>query len=162
MTRRARALVWAAACASLATGAAEAFVSASPIAAACYAAERGCRVQLDPFALEVPLGRRLAHVSIELDGQPVYDFSTDASNPPAGAYVPTLPARGFAARCEESYVLTVRAQDDGDAVASVAAQTDAIPCPVRVPEPEASLAAGAALGVLLARRRRRTRSILRA
>ena len=155
MTTRARLLGGAiAVAASIAAFAARAEVTGSPIAAACYATARGCRVELDPFALDVPMGRRLEHVSIDLNGQTVYDFATDQSNPPGSGYVPSAPARGLAARCEQSYVVTVRAMDDLDPSPVLVGQTDAVPCPVRVPEPGAGLAALAGAAVLLDRSRR--------
>jgi len=152
--RARRALAGTVALLSLAASPVCAVVTASPIAAACYAVARGCRVQVDPFALQPPLGRSLERFSVELDGQSVYDFATDTSNPPVGAYVPSAPARGFAARCEQSYVLTVRAMDDLDASPLVVGQTDSILCPVRVPEPGARFGSVAVVAALLAVARR--------
>ena len=154
MTQQVRALLAVAALLSLAPSSASAVVTSTPIAAACTTVARGCRVQLDPFALQPALGRRLERFSFELDGQPVYDFAWDQSNPPSAAYVPSAPANGLAARCEQSYVVTVRAMDDLDASPVLVGQTDAVTCPVRVPDPGSQPGAFAAAAALFALRRR--------
>ena len=154
MTRQVRALLGVAALLSLAPSSASAVVTSTPIAAACSAVARGCRVQLDPFALQPALGRRLERFSVELGGQPVYDFAWDQSNPPSAAYVPSAPANGLAARCEQSYVVTVHAMDDLDASPVLVGQTDAVTCPVRVPDPGAQPGAFAAAAALFALVRR--------
>ena len=63
--------------------------------------------------------------------------------------MPSAPARGLAARCEQTYVVTVRAMDDLDASPAIVGQIDSIACPVRVPDPGSRAGALAAAAALL-------------
>jgi len=131
-------------------------IFASPIHGACFATREGCRIHLEPFTIQVAPGQRLESFQIYAGGNPAWDFRTDVSNPPLGPYAPTLPKLGFAARCEQSYVVNLVGRDSGDASSLNLGQTAPLTCPV--PEPSAAaagLAASAALAALRGRRRAR-------
>lgn len=131
----------------IAASSAQAVVTSSPFAAACFAARRGCRVTVDPFTLQVPPGQHLARFQIGLGTSTVYDFHTDRSNPPSGSYTPTMPRLGFAARCSASATARLSAQDTGDGAPVILAETTSIVCPV--PEPGAlAQSAGAVLALI--------------
>lgn len=139
---------------ALAPGRADA-IFASPIEAGCFATRSGCSIHVDPFTIMVAPGKQLESFELRVGGVTVYDFRTDVSNPPVGPYSPTLPAPGFAARCEQSYVVNLLGADSGDAGILNLGQTAAVDCPVQVPEPDAGFAAiVASLGIAAARARR--------
>ena len=138
----------------IAASSAQAVVTTSPFAAACFAARRGCRVTVDPFTLQVSIGQRLASFQIGLGTSTVYDFHTDQSNPPSGSYTPTIPRLGFAARCNTSFAARLSAQGSGDVAPVILAETTPIVCPV--PEPGAlAQGAGAVLALAAGRAGRR-------
>ena len=94
-------------------------VFASGLNAGCYiAAPNQCRIHIEPFTVPVAAGKRLVGVKLQLDGQTIYDFSTDLSNPPpsTGDTVTLSPvALDFAALCGHTYRANVLAKDTGDA-----------------------------------------------
>lgn len=137
--------------------------SASPIQASCFAASRDCRIHVDPFTIAVAPGQRLQSFQLQVGGLPVYDYRTDASNPPAGPYAPTLPKPGFAARCEQTYVVKLVGRDSGDPSPLELGQTAPVTCPAPEPAPgAAALAAAGTLAVLKGSRRGSGRRKLRA
>jgi hypothetical protein len=106
-------------------------VFASPIHAGCYLADRGkCRIHVDPFVINVNTGagRRLSRFQISVNGTQVYRFEVDVSNPPAGNYFVTVPG-DFPVKCGTTYVVSMQAQDSGDANLLNAGQVEDVVCP---------------------------------
>lgn len=107
-------------------------VFSGPVEGGCYQATRTtCSVHIDSWQpIAIGGGQRLRAVQLQANGLVVYDFRTDVSNPPAGSsYRPSAVRQDFAARCGQSYVLTLLAQDTGDAGLVVVGQTNAFTCP---------------------------------
>lgn len=158
MTRRARPLAGLLGVLALLLAArAEGVVTASPIAAGCYALPRGCRVHVDPFTLQPASGWHLRSFQVVLGRAQVYDLHTDQDNPPSAAYTPTMPKLGFAARCETSYSAKVVAMDSGDLIPATVGQTEPFTCPTAVPESDAAPLGAIAALALLARGARANR-----
>jgi hypothetical protein len=110
---------------------------ASPINGGCYiAAPNDCRIHIDPFLININdgAGAKLLRATLFANGQVVYDFRTDVSNPPGVDYLPTMPALDFAARCGETFFVNLIAQDTSDANPLNYGQTTEFTCPSAVPE----------------------------
>ena len=89
-----------------------------------------CKVHVDAWQpIPISQGEQLVAFQLRATGQNLYDFRTDVSNPPTGSYLPSLVRQDFAITCGESYVLTLLAQDTGDASLTVVGQTNAFTCP---------------------------------
>ena len=97
----------------------------------CYlATATTCQIHVDSWQpLTIALSERLLAFQLQANGQTLYDFRTDVSNPPTGSYLPSLVKQDFAAQCGESYVLSLLAQDTGDASLVAVGQTNAFTCP---------------------------------
>jgi hypothetical protein len=108
-------------------------VFSGPVNGGCYlATATTCRLHVDSWQpLAIAPGARLLAFQLQANGQLLYDFHTDVSNPPAGSYLPSLVKKDFAARCGESYVLSVLAQDTGDVAPVAVGQTNTFTCPVQ-------------------------------
>ena len=59
----------------------------------------------------------------------LHDFRTDVSNPPGGAYPPSLVRQDYAAECGTTYVLMMSVKDSGDLGFEQVGQTTAFTCP---------------------------------
>jgi hypothetical protein len=106
-------------------------VGPNPVQAGCYLATPSvCRLHVAPFTIAVDAGERLAAFQIQANGSVLYDFKTDMANPPLGDYVPSLVRKDFAARCSQTYAVTVLAQDTGDQALQAIGSPDAVTCPV--------------------------------
>lgn len=110
---------------------------ASPINGGCYiVAENVCKLHIDPFTININegAGAKLERFTIFVNGQPIYDFRTDVSNPPAVDYSPSLVALDFAARCGMTYTVNLVAKDTADANPLNYGQFEDVVCPASVPE----------------------------
>lgn len=102
----------------------------SAIDAGCYAtSDQRCYVRATPFVVVTDFGQPLRRVQLRFNDVVVYDFATDVSNPPSGVYALSAIALDFAARCGETYVVTLAAQDGNDLGIGVVGQTQPITCP---------------------------------
>lgn len=109
---------------------------ASPIHGGCYiAGPNDCRIHIDPFTININDGggARLVRFELYANGNLVYSFRPDVSNPPGFDYYVTTPAQDFAARCGEAYVVNLVAQDTSDANPLNYGQTQQFTCPNAVP-----------------------------
>lgn len=110
---------------------------ASPINGGCYiAAENSCKIHIDPFVININdgAGAKLEQFTLYANGQPIYDFRTDVSNPPTADYSPSLVALDFAARCGITYTVNMVAKDTTDANPLNYGQTQPFACPSTVPD----------------------------
>ena len=115
---------------------AEPEVFSSPINGGCYvAAPDVCKIHMDPFTVNINdgAGERLILFQLYANGNLIYDFRTDVSNPPAVDYSPSLVMQDFAATCGETYFVNMIAQDTGDTNPLNAGQTAQFTCPAGVP-----------------------------
>jgi hypothetical protein len=109
---------------------------ASPVEAGCFLASDGsCVIHVDPFTAVVAAGERLMRFQLQANGQVIYDFTTDSSNPPVGNYSPGLDRLEFAAVCEVSYSVSALTQDTGDPGLVVAGASETFTCPAPTPIP---------------------------
>ena len=131
-------------------------VTGTPIRAACYEVRGRCRVHVEPFTLTPAPASHLESLTIRFGSSAVYDFRTDTSNPPTGAYTPVLPRRDFAAQCETSHAVSVTAKDSTAASTVEIGQSASLTCPTPLPEPDAALLAAMAVFTMLARARLRS------
>ena len=109
---------------------------ASPINGGCYiAAPDVCKIHIDPFTINIndAAGAKLEKFTLFANGEPIYDFRTDISNPPNVDYSPSLVMEDFAARCGTSYVVNLVAKDTSDANPLNYGQTTEFTCPTSVP-----------------------------
>ena len=110
---------------------------ASPINGGCYiASENTCKIHIDPFVININdgAGAKLEKFTLYANGQPIYDFRTDVSNPPGVDYSPSLVALDFAARCGITYTVNMVAKDTTDLNPLNYGQTQPFVCPSAVPE----------------------------
>jgi hypothetical protein len=111
-------------------------VFASPFQGSCYlATPRTCKIKVDPFTVYLNPSDQLKAIQLQADGQTIYDYRSDLSNPPSGSYTPSLVRRDFAARCGESYVLNLLVTDSSSPAYTNAGQTATIACPEGEPYP---------------------------
>lgn len=106
-------------------------VLAGQLNGSCYiAAPPSCKLHVDALAVNVNPGQTLVGFELQANGQTIYAFRTDVSNPPgAGIYTASLPPLDFAARCGETYTLSLLARDSGDSGWLVTGQSAPVPCP---------------------------------
>jgi hypothetical protein len=102
-----------------------------PVNGGCYrAAANQCAIRVDRWApLTITPGARLEAVQLWANGQLLYDFRTDLSNPPSGSYQLSPVKQDFAARCSASYVLEVLVKDTQDPALAISGQTNPFTCP---------------------------------
>jgi hypothetical protein len=106
-------------------------VFASPINAGCVqVAPSACKLHVDPFTIQVSSGQRLAAFQLQANGQLLYDYRTDVSNPPLGNFTPSPVRLDFAATCGHTYTVNLLARDTGDSSFLNAGQAEDIACPV--------------------------------
>jgi hypothetical protein len=109
-------------------------VFASPINGGCYlAAPDECRIHADPVTINVAAGEHLTLMQLRVNNQIIYDFRTDASNPPPGDYSPVLDGLDFAVACGTTYYLSLVIQDSGDPSPVNGGSTTTFTCPSGVP-----------------------------
>jgi hypothetical protein len=111
-------------------------IYASPINGGCYiAAPDVCKIHIDPFTINIKdeVGARLEQFTLYANGNPIYDFRTDVSNPPAADYSPSLVMDDFAAECGKTYIVNMVAKDTSDTNPLNAGQTTQFTCPAIVP-----------------------------
>lgn len=105
-------------------------VYASPINGGCVQVTPSvCKLHLDPFTIQVAPDRRLKAFQLFANGNMIYDYRTDVSNPPAGNYTPSVVALDFAAACGETYTINLTAKDNLDANFLNAGQVENVVCP---------------------------------
>jgi hypothetical protein len=98
--------------------------------AGCYlATPTVCKLRVDAFTIAIPVGARLEAFRLQANGETVYDFSTDVSNPPSGSYTPSRVKLDFAATCGRAYVMSVQIDDTSQADFTTVAQTAEFTCP---------------------------------
>lgn len=106
-------------------------VSTGPIHAGCVQVTPSiCRIHVDPFTIQMPVGQTLKAFQIRLNDQVVYDFHTDVSNPPSGSYTPSAVKKDFAAACGHTYAVQLFARDSSTAFLVQTGQADQVTCPV--------------------------------
>ncbi|MCU0521824.1 MAG: hypothetical protein MUF84_14175 [Anaerolineae bacterium] len=104
--------------------------TASALNAGCYlATPTVCKLQVDPFAVQTFFGARLEGIRLQANGQTIYDFRTDVSNPPSGSYSPSRVKLGFAATCGRAYVVSLQVDDSSQPDFTTVAQTTLFTCP---------------------------------
>lgn len=111
-------------------------VYASPINAGCYiTAPNQCRIHADPFTINVEAApnNHLAEFKIVANGNIVYHFATDLSNPPSGNYTPSLVALDFAATCGTTYTISLQGRTTDIVVFYNLGSTRSVTCPSSVP-----------------------------
>ena len=111
-------------------------VFASPINAGCYiAGADDCRIHVDPFTININegAGARLVMFELYANGNLIYSFRTDVSNPPGTDYSPSPVALDFAATCGISYTVNLIGRDTLDANPLNMGQTAPFTCPSTVP-----------------------------
>ena len=111
-------------------------VFASPVNGGCYMTSPGqCRIHIDPVTINVASGQKLQSVQVRVNGNTIYDYRTDLSNPPplGGGTTFTFSPVGldFAALCGKAYEIHVVAKDTGDANGLAVGGTSAVTCPER-------------------------------
>ena len=112
-------------------------VFASPINGGCYiAAENLCKIHIDPFTINIDdgAGAKLERFTLQANGQPIYDFRTDVSNPPGVDYSPSLVALDFAATCGVTYTVNIVGKDTLDTNILNMGQFEDVVCPSTVPD----------------------------
>jgi hypothetical protein len=111
-------------------------VFSSPINGGCYiTSPNECKLHVDPFTVNINdgAGAKLVEFILHANGQPIYHFRTDVSNPPAADYTPSLVAMDFAATCGETYYMNILGRDSLDANLLNMGQTAEFICPATVP-----------------------------
>jgi hypothetical protein len=109
-------------------------VYASPIQAGCYVAAPGqCKIHVDPFTIYVGSGQHLLLYEIWVNGNAVYRFRTDTSNPPLNNYSPSLVMQDFAATCGSTYTVQLVGRDTGDPSSYSLGLTTPFDCPASAP-----------------------------
>jgi hypothetical protein len=111
-------------------------VFSSPINGGCYiTSPNECKLHVDPFTVNINdgAGAKLVEFILHANGQPIYHFRTDVSNPPAADYTPSLVAMDFAATCGETYYMNILGRDSLDANLLNMGQTAEFICPAAVP-----------------------------
>lgn len=109
---------------------------ASPINGGCYiTAPDVCKIHIDPFVININDGQgaKLQQFTLYANGNPIYDFRTDVSNPPRADYSPSMVALDFAAQCGKKYFVNMIAKDSTDANPLNYGQTTEFTCPASVP-----------------------------
>jgi hypothetical protein len=105
-------------------------VMASRINAGCYIVAPGrCNIHVDPFTVKVTAGKSLLGFKLRENNKSVYEFATDASNPPGADYSTASPRLDLDATCGESYSLILSAKDSGDAGFQDVGATSSFVCP---------------------------------
>lgn len=115
-------------------------VFASPVHAGCYLAKADrCKIHVEPFTINIAMGTRLAQFQlVAIRARTgletvIYDWRPDQSNPAPAfgtTYTPSLVAKDFAARCGETYAISLQGKDTGDANIFNLGLTDQFTCPV--------------------------------
>lgn len=100
----------------------------SPIHGGCYLVTPStCKIKVDPFTIIT--NANLFNFKLQANGQTIYDFSTDSSNPPLGDYTPSQVKQDFAARCGATYTLNLIANDSSSPAFYNLGSTRLIQCP---------------------------------
>ena len=115
-------------------------IFASPVHAGCYLAKADrCKIHVEPFTINIAMGTRLAQfqlVAIRMGTGTqtvIYDWRPDQSNPVpvfGDTYTPSLVAKDFAARCGETYEISLQGKDTGDTNVFNLGLTDQFTCPI--------------------------------
>jgi hypothetical protein len=115
-------------------------IFASPVHAGCYLAKADrCKIHVEPFTINIASGQKLALFRlVAIRGRTgaqttIYDWRPDQSNPVpviGSAYSPSLVAKDFAARCGESYEISLQGKDTGDTNLFNLGLTDQFTCPI--------------------------------
>ena len=114
-------------------------IFASPVHAGCYLAKADrCKIHVEPFTIDITAGKKLALfqlIAIRVGAGTqtvVYDWRPDQSNPAPAigtTYTPSLVAKDFAARCGETYEISLQGRDTGDTGMFNLGLTNQFTCP---------------------------------
>lgn len=114
-------------------------IFASPVHAGCYLARADrCKIHVEPFTINIASGKKLVLfqlVAVRIGAgvhTTIYDWRPDQSNPvPASGttYTPSRVAKDFAARCGETYEISLQGSDTGDATLFNLGITNQFTCP---------------------------------
>jgi hypothetical protein len=115
-------------------------IFASPVHAGCYLARADrCKIHVEPFTINIASGKKLALfrlVALRMGTGTqtvIYDWRPDQSNPAPSAgttYTPSRVAKDFAARCGETYEISLQGQDTGDTGVFNLGLTNQFTCPI--------------------------------
>ena len=118
-------------------------IFASPVHAGCYLARADrCKIHVEPFTINIASGKKLAQfqlVAIRMGTGTqtvIYDWRPDQSNPVPSigtTYTPSLVAKDFAARCGETYEISLQGKDSGDTNVFDLGLTGQFTCPTKAP-----------------------------
>lgn len=102
---------------------------------ACYASlPVQCRIHVAGWQpISVNPGEKLLGIQLRANDEALYNLRTDATNPPASNYTPSLVALDFGARCGMTYTLTLLAEDTGSGGLAVVGETNPFTCPLPAP-----------------------------
>jgi len=102
---------------------------------ACYASRPAqCRIHVAGWQpIAVNPGEKLLGIQLRANDEALYNLRTDATNPPASNYTPSLVALDFGARCGMTYTLTLLAEDTGSGGLAVVGETNPFTCPLLAP-----------------------------
>ena len=103
-----------------------------PVNGGCYAQlDTRCTIRVDAWQpIAVTAGQKLKGFQLQANGLPLYNFRTDVSNPPAGAYLPSPVKIDFGVRCGATYSLTLLAEETGGGGLTPVGSTGAFTCPL--------------------------------
>ena len=107
----------------------------SPINGGCYIAGPGqCKLHVDPFIINIDnTTDALLDFTLYANGSPIYDFKTDASNPPRIDYSPSTVALDFAATCGTTYYINLVGRSEDFINRYNLGLTTSFTCPSSVP-----------------------------
>jgi hypothetical protein len=114
-------------------------IFASPVHAGCYLAKADrCKIHVEPFTINLAVGKKLVLFRLLATRRQtgtqttIYDFRPDQSNPvpdSGSTFTPSAVAKDFAARCGESYTISLQGQDSGDTSLLNLGVTNPFTCP---------------------------------
>ena len=107
-------------------------VFTGPVNGGCYAQTPSqCRIHVDNWQpIPVSPGQKLLGFQLRANGQPLYNFRTDVSNPPASNYQTSLVAQDYAIQCGSTYSLTLLVEDTGSGGLQLVGNTNDFTCPL--------------------------------
>lgn len=115
-------------------------IFASPVHAGCYLAKADrCKIHVEPFTINIASGKKLAQFQLVAirtgtgTQTVIYDWRPDQSNPApvsGTTYTPSLVAKDFAARCGETYEISLQGKDTGDTSVFSLGLTGQFTCPI--------------------------------
>lgn len=103
-----------------------------PVNGGCYAQlPSRCTIHIDAWQpIPISTGQTLLGFQLQANGLPLYNFRTDVSNPPVGAYLPSLVKLDYGVVCGGTYTLTLLAEESGSRGLKTAGSTNSFTCPL--------------------------------